>query len=254
MGLAARLLALSFFTLSALRNKIFTKSSIHEIIRRLFLFVPVLTASLLAGERYALVIGNGAYQHGTVLPNPAQDATLVSGALRAAGFEVIAKADLGLEGLRGALADFQKKVRAGNPEAVAFYYAGHGMEREGSNYLVPVDAHVTDEFQIPTRTYPLTEVLGALDQTKSPLKIVILDCCRNNPLGRSYRSYSRDGGGGLAALTGTPEGTVIAYATSPGKTALDGEGANSPFAKALANALGENGLTVEVSSSGPSGK
>ena len=209
-------------------------------------FILVLSAAFAlhatASERMALIIGNGAYQSGSTLPNPPEDAKLVSDALRATGFEVITKTNANLVDMRSAIEQFQTAAQQARAQTVAVYYAGHGVEVKGQNYLIPVDADVRQEYQVSSVTLPLIELMGALDETGAPLKIVVLDCCRDNPLGRSFKRSAV--GSGLAALSRTPEGTVIAYATAPGQTALDGDGKNSPFAAAFGEALRQPGLSL----------
>lgn len=193
-----------------------------------------------SAERVALVIGNGTYVNGNTLENPVNDAYLIGAALEEGGFEVTVIEDAGLEEMEQALVEFKRAAEGA--DAAWFYFAGHGIEVKGSNYLVPVDAEVEEEFQVKHKTLALDLVLSALDEAATPLKVIVLDCCRNNPFGRSWR---RSGGAGLGQVTDTPTGTIIAFAAAPGKTALDGTGDNSPYCEALATALIKPDLEID---------
>lgn len=193
-----------------------------------------------AAERVALVIGNGAYQNGSVLVNPVNDAQLLANALQAAQFEVTLAKDAGLADMEKAVINFRRSAEGA--KAAWFFYAGHGIEVKGSNFLVPVDAQVAEEFEVKHKTLALDLVLSALDEAGTPLKVVVLDCCRNNPFGRSW---SRSGSTGLSQVTNTPSGTIIAFAAAPGNVALDGAGANSPYTTALAQALALPGKEID---------
>jgi uncharacterized caspase-like protein len=191
--------------------------------------------------RLALVIGNGGYHHVPPLTNPPNDARLTADTLRSLGFRLIGDAALvnaDRAAMEHAIRDFGKRLRGG---AVGlFYYAGHGVQIEGENYLVPVGADVEDAADVK---YELVNVGYVLDEMKNAgnrLNIVILDACRNNPFGgRGLRALSR----GLAQMQ-APEGTIISYATQPGNTASDGDGKNSPFTKALTAAMMKPGIGV----------
>jgi Caspase domain len=193
-----------------------------------------------AAERVALVIGNGAYQNGSVLVNPVNDAQLLANALQAAQFEVTLAKDAGHADMEKAIINFRRSAEGA--KAAWFFYAGHGLEVKGSNYLVPVDAQVDDESQVKFKTVALDLVLSVLDEAGTPLKVVVLDCCRNNPFGRSW---SRSGSAGLSQVTNTPSGTIIAFAAAPGNVALDGTGANSPYTTALSQALALPGKEID---------
>ena len=193
-----------------------------------------------AAERVALVIGNAAYAHGTPLENPLNDARGVAAALKEAGFETILAENTGLAAMEEKVLAFRRA--ADGAKAAWFYYSGHGVEVKGSNYLVPVDADVQDEFQVKHKTLALDMVLSAMDEAGTPLKVVVLDCCRDNPFGKGW---SRSGARGLGQVGTTPEGTIIAFAASPGKTAADGEGKNSPYTTALVAALRQPGLEID---------
>lgn len=197
-------------------------------------------ASAQAADRVALVVGNGAYVNGSTLENPANDATLLADSLRTAGFEVALVTDGSLEAMEKALVEFGRAAR--DAKAAWFFYAGHGLEVKGQNFLVPVDAVVEEEFQVRHKTLALDMVLGALDEAGTPLKVIVLDCCRDNPFGRSWK---RSGAGGLGQVVNPPTGTIIAFAAAPGSTAEDGTGKNSPFTTALAEALALPGREID---------
>ncbi len=184
-------------------------------------------------DRVALVIGNSKYEGSGVLRNPANDADAIEAALTPLGFKVIKKKDLDLAGMEDAMVAFRRSLTKGS--VGLFFYAGHGMQVKGENFLVPVGAHMREEFEVKRQCLQLATVLDAMAESESNLKIVVLDCCRDDPFKRSWSRSAA--GGGLAALSNVPEGTVIAFATSPDKTAADGTGKNSPYTESLVNVL-----------------
>lgn len=193
-----------------------------------------------AADRVALVIGNNAYQHSEPLRTAVSDATAVAASLRGLGFQVIFIQDAGVETLLESLSTLAEKSRGA--EAAVVYFAGHGIESAGVNYLLPVDAVLEREVQLRTQAVSLDTVLSELKQMNVPARMVILDCCRDNPLeGRSWRA-TRSAGHGLAALAQDTlaEATLVVYAASPGKPALDlvekGD-THSPFTTALLEQL-----------------
>jgi uncharacterized caspase-like protein len=188
-----------------------------------------------AGRRLALVIGNGGYRDAQ-LKNPVNDARALAAGLSALGFEVIKGEDLGQREMNRLIARFGERL-AGHDVGM-FFFAGHGIQLRGKNYLIPVDAQIASENSVRAEAVDVDAVLDQL--SASPLNVVILDACRNNPFERRFRSVS----GGLAQMD-APRGTLIAYATAPGKVAQDGDGANSTYTTALLKALGEPGLPVE---------
>ncbi|WP_211911115.1 caspase family protein [Tardiphaga alba] len=199
-----------------------------------------------AGDRrIALVIGNSAYTNASVLANPKRDAALVAETLRKTGFtSVTMQTDLRKDALMAALRDFA--VQAQSADWAVVYYAGHGMEVGGVNYLVPVDARIAVDRDIEFEAVPLGQILNAAERAKK-LRLVILDACRNNPftakMKRTLEVASRSASQGLAAVE--PEaGTMVVYAAKDGEVALDGAGANSPFATALVKNLPTPGLEV----------
>ena len=195
------------------------------------------TAPALA-KRVALVIGNGAYEHTVALPNPANDAEQMAAKLRGLGFEVVAGQDQTYSEMRRSVMDFAKK--AYGADIAILFYAGHGLQVAGQNHLVPIDATIEDETSLDFETITVDFILRQMSKDVK-VQMVFLDACRDNPLARTLArrmSPSRSGsiGAGLAEIkpqeTGG-EGSVIAFATSPGDVALDGDGANSPFTSAL---------------------
>ena len=191
-----------------------------------------------AERRIALVIGNGAYKGGAALANPVNDARAVGAKLKALGFEVISVENGTLQQMLHALGSFSNKL---GPDAVSlFYYAGHGMQVNGHNYLLPVDAQISTEQTVRLETVDVDAVIDQMAMAKSRVNLLILDACRNNPYERRFRSQS----GGLASIE-APTGTMIAYATSPGKVAADGEGANGLYTSELLAAMDIPGAKVE---------
>lgn len=185
--------------------------------------------------RVALVIGNANYPSAP-LRNSVNDARDMAAALRRLGFDVIEKTDATQKEMNRAIAQFGNKIRG---DSVAlFYYAGHGMQVKSKNYLIPIDAQIDSESSVRVET---VDVDGALDQlTVSSLNIVILDACRNNPFERRFRGAS----GGLAQME-APKGSLIAYATAPGKTAADGEGRNGIYTHELLKLMQTPGIPIE---------
>lgn len=217
---------------------------------RLFrlLSLTLLAASLSVGgaasaaqNRVALVIGNGAYTDIGALKNASADGVLMADSLRTLGFDTTALIDANQTDMKRAIAAFGRKLRTGGKETVGlFYYAGHGIQADGRNYLMPIEAAPLDEADLDLVGVDATWVLRQMESANNSANIVILDACRNNPLG----SKSRSGSGGLAQID-APAGAFIAYATSPGSTAVDGQGANSPFTAALVDALREPERPIE---------
>jgi uncharacterized caspase-like protein len=186
-----------------------------------------------AEQRVALVIGNSAYPNNP-LANPANDARLMSVALRGRGFAVIERLDVGRRDMARAVKDFGDRLKAGGGDAVGlFYYAGHGVQVNNQNYLIPIDAEINDEGDVPIDAVSADHVLATIEDARNRLNIIFFDACRNNPFTRSFRASER----GLAMMT-APTGIFIGYATAPGQVAADGSGSNSPFTEALAAAIG----------------
>ena len=196
----------------------------------------------LAETRHALVIGNSAYQTVPALPNPANDAKAITEFLKSAGFEVTSVHNLTLA--RHAPGDQPvRRLRSparGADAVAAVYYAGHGLQVDGENFLVPIDASIVREADVPLQALRLVDLMNALAAIPSKSRIVMLDACRNNP----FSEINKVTGRGLA-IVDAPPGTIISYATSPGSEALDGDGSNSPYTTAILAAAKEPGLPVE---------
>ncbi|MDP6953022.1 MAG: SUMF1/EgtB/PvdO family nonheme iron enzyme [Alphaproteobacteria bacterium] len=212
-------------------------------IRRMILVLAALllaTTGALAEQRIALVIGNSAYPD-IPLANPVNDARLMSATLRAQGFDVIETMDAGQRDIQRAVKDFGNRLKAAQGEALGlFYYAGHGLQVRGENFLIPIDAEIEDEGDVDIYAISANAILRTIEDARNGLNIIILDACRNNPFARSFRTVSR----GLALME-APTGTLIAYSTAPGQVALDGDGANSPYTEALARAIAAPGISIE---------
>jgi WD40 repeat protein len=199
---------------------------------------PALPAAALAQEeRVALVIGNSTYKDAP-LGNPSNDARAMAIRLKELGFKVMERENASLEEMRKSVRDFGNQLALG--AAGLFYYAGHGIQSGGTNYLIPVDADIQDETELATRAFAASEVLEKMDAAKNRINIVILDACRNNPLTRKVRSASH----GLAPME-QGSGMIIAFATKPGSTSIDGEGSHGLYTGELLDALGQPGLSVE---------
>ena len=204
--------------------------------------IVTISGAALAENRMALVIGNSAYQSVSVLPNPANDAKAVGELLTSAGFEVVPAADLTLADMRVAIREFTSLVSAKGPDTVALiFFAGHGLQVDGDNYLVPIDARIGREADVPMEALRLTDVMNALSAAPARTRIVILDACRNNP----FSEINKTSGRGLA-IVDAPNGSIVAYATAPGSEAEDGSGANSPFTTAFTTVAKEPGLPIEL--------
>lgn len=195
-----------------------------------------------APRRVALVIGNAIYANAGRLANPPNDARLVASALARAGFQIVdGKNDLGLQAFGRALRDFRAK--ANGAQVALVYYAGHGIEGGGKNWLIPTDATLGSEYDLTFEAVSLDQVMDAL--AGADLRVVILDACRDNPLGRSWTRGSRAVARGLAPVEA--DDVLVIFAAAPGMTAADGQGTeNSPFATALAARLPEPGLAIQL--------
>lgn len=198
-------------------------------------------APAVAEKRIALVVGNSAYQNVTRLDNPRNDAVLMAETLGNLGFSLIggrAQLDLDKSALDGSVQDFGRQVQGA--DVALFYYAGHGVQVNGSNYLVPVNANPTREADVDFQMVDINLILRQMQGSGTRLNLVILDACRNNPFGaRGLRSSE----GGLAQMR-APEGTLISYATQPGSVAQDGSDGHSPYTKALATTIKQAGLDI----------
>jgi hypothetical protein len=211
----------------------------------LLLFAAWLGAAPAQAERrVALVIGNSAYKSVPRLANPVNDATLVGGMFKKAGFDVVdTKLDLSVVDMRKALREFGVKAR--DADVAVIYYAGHGIELDGNNYLIPTDATLETDTDVFDETFPLDRVLFAIEPAKQ-LRLVILDACRDNPFAKTMKRTvaSRAIGRGLAKIEPTSPNTMIAFAAKAGSTASDGDSRNSPFSTALVERLPTPGLDL----------
>jgi TPR repeat protein len=187
-------------------------------------------------HRLALLVGNARYAQGT-LANPVNDVRLVGNVLRALGFAVTIVEDVDKAGLQAAVVAFCVQLEKAGPGAVAlFYFAGHGIQHQGSNFLLPVGADIPSTRYLPALAVPADEILVELTRARRKANVIILDACRNNAL-PGLEGESRDIMQGLAALKLPPDGVLVAYSTAAGAVAEDGDGRHSPYAEALAQAL-----------------
>ena len=205
------------------------------------LLLAVFAGPAAAEKRIALVVGNTAYQNITRLDNPRNDAKLMAETLSSLGFALIggrAQLDLDKQSLDTAVQNFGRQIQGA--DVALFFYAGHGVQVSGSNYLVPVSANPTREADVDFQMVDVNLVLRQMQGSGTRLNMVILDACRNNPFGaRGLRASD----GGLAQMR-APEGTLISYATQPGSVAQDGSDGHSPYTKALAATIRLAGLDI----------
>jgi len=192
----------------------------------------------------ALVFGNSAYKFATVLTSPVNDANDMSNTLTALGFKVLkVRANATLEEMDVAIAEFGRELKKNGGVGV-FYYSGHGVQSNGKNYLIPVDANIPLESFLKSRSMDTDVVLETMAKATTGFKVVILDACRNNPFAKSWGYKTTESGGGLAGIYSAPRGSLIAYATSPNDTAADGFGKNSPYTEVLLRELVKPGVKV----------
>jgi hypothetical protein len=193
-----------------------------------------------AHNRVALVIGNSAYARAP-LANPVNDARLIAAKLKAQGFEAFELYDAGQKDMKRAVQTFAATLRQRGKDVAAFiFYAGHGVQVKGENYLIPVDARIESEGDVDIDAVSLSSIMSMLENTETRLAVVVLDACRNNPFG-----YARGSLRGLARVD-APSGSLVAFSTAPGKAAPDGPaGGNSYYTAALAQAMAEPGLKIE---------
>jgi uncharacterized caspase-like protein len=199
-----------------------------------------------AEKRVALVIGISNYQQVPRLANPLRDAEAIGGLLKKAGFDVVdEKKDLGISDLRRVVREFSEKAR--DADIAVVYYAGHGIEVDGTNYLVPADARLASDFDVEDETVSLDRLLKALDPVRR-LRLIILDACRENPFSNAMKKNvaSRSIGRGLARIEPAMSNTLVAFATKAGAVADDGAGENSQYATALVKYLAEPGVDLRV--------
>jgi uncharacterized caspase-like protein len=223
---------------------------IRLLLLSIFAAFQLLPANAAPDPRVALVIGNGAYKNTVDLPNAPNDARAVSAALKRLGFLVVEGIDLTQTGMTDKLKEFSRLLS--NSEVGLVFYAGHGMQVGGENYLVPIDAVLKREADLEFEAVKVDVILRQLSR-ESKVKIVILDACRDNPLvaelarSMSGRSRSMATASGMGAIdTQGATGTMVAFATSPGTVALDGKGQHSPFTEALLAHMETPGIDIDV--------
>jgi uncharacterized caspase-like protein len=218
---------------------LFKRSLLSIILITLAWTLPIARAS--ADTRVALIIGNSSYQKAELrLPNPANDAAAMARALKAAGFDTIVQLNASRTDLYKALGQFTDRISR-DPHAVGlFYYAGHAVQADGVNWLIPVDANITSQADLEPSAFDAARVLKSMSDARNDMNILILDACRNNPLPKT-RGMDR----GLARID-APSGTFIAFAAAPGQTAQDGAvGTNGVFTGEFIKAMVEPGLPLE---------
>lgn len=208
--------------------------------RLVIVFLAVLLGSsgmAQGSARVALVVGNAAYAQAP-LQNPVNDARAIAGKLEALGFQVILRENIRQQEIGPSLREFRSRLTPG-AEAL-FFYAGHGVQIRGVNYLPAVDARIVGEDDVPTQSLELGKVLEAMEESKSRLNLVFLDACRNNPYLRRFRSQEA----GLARVN-APSGTILSFATRPGSVATDGDGRHGLYTEHLLSAMNEPGIPIE---------
>lgn len=198
---------------------------------------PSDSAPKFVGKRIALVIGNSKYKNSPLI-NPKNDADDISKALSENGFTVINLRDASLPEMRGAVRQFGDKLIQNDVGLV--YYSGHGMEVKGRNYFIPVNADIHNEDEVPDQSLDVALILEKMATAKKQVNILMVDACRDNPYARSFRSSSK----GLTSMD-APSGTLISFATAPGKLAHDGSGRNSPYIKHFLEAIKTPNKTIE---------
>jgi hypothetical protein len=199
-----------------------------------------------AERRVALVIGNSAYKNASTLPNTLNDSTAIAALFKSVGFEVvISRNDLGVVDFKRSVREFL--ITAENADMAVVYYAGHGIEISGTNYLVPVDARLSRDYDVDDEAVSLDRIIWAL-QTVRRLRLILLDACRDNPFAAKLRSAGNraTARGGLAKIEEVSADTLVAYAAKAGSISYDGDGINSPYATALIKHLPEPGLDIRI--------
>lgn len=205
--------------------------------RNLVISAPEAATLATASQRVALVIGNGAYRDAP-LHNPPNDARAMAQALKESGFAVTLQVDTDIQGMLTSIRRFGDQLRKGG--VGVFYYAGHGMQIKGRNYLIPVNSVIQREDEVAYQAVDAQAILDKMEAAGNGTNIMILDACRNNPFARSFRSAQQ----GLAQMD-APAGTLVAFATAPGSVASDGSGSNGLYTHHLLSAMREPGAKVE---------
>jgi len=196
-------------------------------------------------KRIALVIGNSDYMNAGRLANPVNDARGMAKALSSFGFKVLEYEDLGQSDMKRVIDKFGNIM--GHYDVSLVFYAGHGIQVNGNNYLIPVDAKISSKKDVEYNAIDAGRILSKMEGSKSKTNIIILDACRNNPFERSWnRAVKLNGGGGGLAFMNAPTGSLIAYSTAPGSTASDGEiGTNGVYTSALLEHMKTPNITIE---------
>jgi uncharacterized caspase-like protein len=189
-------------------------------------------------RRHALVIGNSRYRFIPTLSNPANDATDMAETLKSMGFTVTLKVDATQRAMETEILKFGRQLRKGG--VGLFYFAGHGVQVDGRNYLVPIDADVVSPSDIKYETVDAGRILGKMEDAGNGINIIILDACRNNPFAGNARTINR----GLTKME-APTGSILAYATAPGSVAADGKGRNGLYTSKLLKYMQQEGLSIE---------
>ena len=201
-----------------------------------------MASPVLAEKRVALVIGNSTYKNISKLSNPVNDAKLMARVLEEQGFEMVQGLDLEYRAMKRLIRSYTKKLQDYGRDTIGFiFYAGHGLQIGGTNYLIPVGAEIGKQGDVDIEAISASSLLFGVKEARNRLNIIVLDACRNNPYRGMFRSVSR----GLSQM-GAPSGSLIAFSTGPGNVAADGTGKNSPFTAALAKSLLVPGLTIEL--------
>ena len=214
--------------------------ALHILVFLSVLLVGIVDEAL-AEKRVALIIGNSAYKNISALDNPKNDAALMARTLEGVGFDVTVTTDSDLLTMNRAIGNFSRKLRSSGKDTVGlFYYAGHGVQARGANYLVPLGARVENQADLTLETISAADILTHMESAGNKLNLVVLDACRNNPYKSRFRSSAR----GLAR-TQAASGTLLAFSAAPGQVADDGTGQHSPYTLALSQAVREPGLSVE---------
>ena len=204
------------------------------------------TATIAADRRVALVMVNSAYKNASSLPNTINDSTAIAALFKSVGFQVvISRTDLGVVDFKRAVREFL--LTAENADIAVVYYAGHGVEIDGTNYLVPVDAKLGRDYDVDDEAVALDRIIWALQSVKR-LRLILLDACRDNPFPGRLRSAGIRSTmkGGLAKIEDVSADTLVAYAAKAGSVSYDGDGVNSPYALALIRHLAEPGLDIRI--------
>lgn len=230
---------------------------------KIILSFILLSCSFIAAatqDKEALIIGNGAYKFAAPLKNPVNDALDIAKTVKKLGFKTRLLTDASKQEIEQAIESFIAKLKE-NKGVGLFYYAGHGSQLEGDNYLIPVDTYVEAEKELRHKGYKIAKLLNEMKQANNATNIIILDACRDNPFAGGFKTASRSLGGGTESSRGlrrkgpklssglskldAPPNTLLAYATAPGKVAKDGADRNSPYTTMLIDAMQKEGITVE---------